>query len=444
MKDTTVTASAEQHWGFTDTILEEFYQVVDSEGFRTGDSGHMIYSHIIREGSGISFGTYLRQYLHKTEGLTWTAESIPLDTYRDILLQAFSDNGVPASFDETTCRLSALVKNWLTQQTVSRSVVFLLGFALRMPSEDVSRFLTEALHETDFNPKDPHEAVCFFCYRNGLMFAQYTRLFQYYQKLPVKRETVFSRSFQTDTVNEKLQNVKTPDELMRFIRYLKGRLPEDGALKRITARNTFLMLYEKIRSLIAEIYNQTLDEDSDIRFQALQKRISENSRLYDYEKDTEFRRLRNTNWLRQYSPEDISGADVERVFYAGIPLDKNRNLVPENSFIGNSFLKGKRLTRQRLSAILSGKQEPDRYDLITLNFFLYTQRVDEIPNPQRLYSSFCESTSAILKTCGMAPIDILQPYERMLIMCTLSFDPLSTFSDTIQELYCAENKETLH
>ena len=64
----------------------------------------------------------------------------------------------------TSTKLTSLANNWLTQASVKRETVFLLGFGLRMSVEDVSDFLTRVLREQDFDFHNPDEVIYWYCY----------------------------------------------------------------------------------------------------------------------------------------------------------------------------------------------------------------------------------------------------------------------------------------
>ena len=70
------------------------------------------------------------------------ADEVTQDIYRDIVIESFHETCTPKSMNPTSTKLTSLVNNWLTQASVKRETVFLLGFGLRMSSEDVSDFLT--------------------------------------------------------------------------------------------------------------------------------------------------------------------------------------------------------------------------------------------------------------------------------------------------------------
>ena len=76
-----------------------------------------------------------------------------------------------------------------------------------------------------------------------------------------------------------------------------------------------------------------------------------------------------------------------------------------------------------------------RFDLITLNFFIYSQTLDDYPSVKERYNSFVESTNEILKRCFLGELYISNPYECFVLMCILSEDPLGTYADVWEMSY---------
>ena len=144
---------------FTHYATEFLYDVVDDAQFQDRDC-YLIYDGLRKRLKAISFGDYLKRYIYQRAGLCGVYSEIPLNEYKQIIKDAFSDNVTPPAFEPTTTKLSALSQNWLTQQTVNRKVVFLLGFGLRMSVEDVNDFLTKVLCEQEINSKNPFEVIC--------------------------------------------------------------------------------------------------------------------------------------------------------------------------------------------------------------------------------------------------------------------------------------------
>ncbi|MDR1616766.1 MAG: hypothetical protein LBR98_07125 [Syntrophomonadaceae bacterium] len=141
---------------FTKNSEEKFYRVVDLADFQDDDA-EKIFQCLRNELRLIPFGDYLKRYIFIKSGMEGDFRAVSADEYAHVITYAFKENNTPKSFTETSAKLKALAKNWLSQESVSRSVVFLLGFGLKMSEKDVSDFLVRALRERDFNFKDPIE-----------------------------------------------------------------------------------------------------------------------------------------------------------------------------------------------------------------------------------------------------------------------------------------------
>ena len=70
----------------------------------------------------------------------------------------------------------------------------------------------------------------------------------------------------------------------------------------------------------------------------------------------------------------------------------------------------KRFSRQRINNILNHKFPVERFDLITLEFFVISQEMAE-DDPYTRYRHFLEEIQEILARCGMSEIYIVNPYE---------------------------------
>ena len=117
------------------------------------------------------------------------------------------------------------------------------------------------------------------------------------------------------------------------------------------------------------------------------------------------------------------------------------NLLPAKAPQLNEQFSGKRFSRQHISEVLAGRAGVDRFDLITLNFFIYAGEPDAHSHIRRRYSSFIESTNALLEQCGMGPLYIANPYEAFVLMCLLAEDPLGTYADVLELSYQGAMRE---
>ena len=94
----------------------------------------------------------------------------------------------------------------------------------------------------------------------------------------------------------------------------------------------------------------------------------------------------------------------------------------------------KRLSRQRIAQILKEKSPVERYDLITLEFFILSQQMEEA-KPKERYEHFLQEIQQILAECSMGNIYLVNPYECFVLMCLLTDCPLAVFSEIWEMSY---------
>lgn len=410
---------------FTEAAWESLYDAVDDTVFLEQDA-EVIYNSLKHRLKFISFGDYLKRYIYLKAGLNEPFAEVPLKEYQLIIKSAFSDNNTPPSFTPTTTKLSALSKNWLTQQTVKRKVVFLLGFGLNMSVEDVNLFLTKALREPEINPKDPFEVICWYCYKNRYTYPKFEKLWELYSNTSINSndiELIYSEH--TVGVRNIMYSVHNDDTLIVYLSRLKT--PNNVSRISVTAKECFDRLYDEARDLIAALYNQTEDEQHINTLFEYQDKLSRNSRLFDCEKVERIKRFKAEKKI--FTREDITESDIEHIICAAIPTDRHGNLTPSKASKLNEQFDGKRFSRQRIGEILSRNGEINRFDLITLNFFVFSQKLSIYPEAKKRFTQFLESTNTILNKCFMGNLYIQNPYECFILMCILSVDPLGTYSD---------------
>ena len=111
-----------------------------------------------------------------------------------------------------------------------------------------------------------------------------------------------------------------------------------------------------------------------------------------------------------WKPENISASDLEKVICSGIPINKMGNLKKMSASILAKHFSQKRFSRQRINNILNHKFPVERFDLITLEFFVISQEMAE-DDPYTRYRHFLEEIQEILARCEMSEIYIVNPYE---------------------------------
>jgi len=416
---------------FTEAAWESLYDAVDDTVFLEQDA-EVIYRSLKHRLKFISFGEYLKRYIYLKAGLDGAFSDIPLKEYQLIIRSAFADNHTPSSFTPTTAKLSALSKNWLTQQTVKRHVVFLLGFGLNMSVEDVNTFLTKALREPEINPKNPFEVICWYCFKNRYNYLKFEKLWEQYESTPANA-AVTGPIYAEHTIGVRNSMLGIHDDASLIAHVSRLKTAENESRISVTTRECFDALYNEARELIAALYNCSEDESHAAALLAYRDKLSRSDRLYDCERIERIQRFRESK--RVFVRDDITESDIEHIIYAAIPTDRHGNLTPAKASKLNEQFAGRRFSRQRIGEILSGRAEINRFDLITLNFFVFSQKLTEFPNAKQRYVQFLDSTNDILKKCFMGSLYIQNPYECFVLMCILSLDPLGTYADVWELSY---------
>lgn len=377
-------------YDYTRKAVRRLYKTVTGDDFKDMDVIR-IYHCLLSEMELVSFKDYLKRYLYEEAGFDCEFHEVSDRDYAEVIMDSFEQNMAPHSFTPTSVRWKVTVQRWLSQDNVQRSTVLLLGFGLRMSEEDVSEFLTKVLKETDFDPEDPWEMICRYCFAKDLRYAEAYRL---YEKAEHWTETKPGLPV-TENV---LKADPTEENLMRYLWNLRRnrvRIMRQNALK-----DNFMYLYRQCCELIAGMYQ----DDANISASG-----------------------------KTWKAADIKPSDVEKVLCDGMPVTKNRNLQKMAGSLLHRHFEQRRLTRQRLEGILKGERTIDRYDLITLQFFISSQNEDDEPALRTRY--FIDDINEILESCGMMRLYLANPYEAFVLMCLLTDFPLMTYYDVWQMSY---------
>ena len=389
----TVAFDAVEDFEFTRKAAQKFRQVVSLDSFEDEDAD-VIFHYLYKEMELVSFGDYLKRYIYERAELPEPFGEVPQEVYRDIVVESFKETYTPKSMNPTSTKLPALVNNWLNQASVKRETVFLLGFGLRMTVEDVTDFLTRVLREQDIDFQNPEEVIYWYCIQNRLGYHRAEEYKKIYETLlPIEnKEAAFVYGGGLCLDDEK--------SLLGYLSYLKYRRsdPEHGDSR---AFQEFSRLLERARTIIAAMYQKDEEE-----------------------------RGRSRVW----QAKDITQSDVEKVICSGIPINNMGNLKKMSASILAKHFSQKRFSRQRITNILNHKFPVERFDLLTLGFFIVSQEMAE-EDPYARYRYFIEKMQETLHVCGMSEIYIVNPYECFLLMCLLTDCPLAVFSEIWEKSY---------
>ena len=442
-----------QEYEFTPAAKRQISRLACSEHF-SGQEAKKIYA-FLKGGIRLrSFQDYLKRYIYLKAEMDRPFLSIPEEEYQEMIIEAFRENSTPFSWEPSTKRASQTVKGWLNADGVRRSTVFLLGFGLRMSEKDVHEFLQKVLREATFDFYRPDEVIFWYCFRYRKSYARARQLLRWYEDpehtvlkpdpadgaavsaeagvpltavsgqeevvdasengkssaaAPVSeisgpestaatsncRAVLHAAPAQERGSKPSYRNaprIRTEKELLRYLENLKKTGRPD--IRRMTVYRTFKALVQEAREKIAKLYESDIDKSR-----------------------------RREVWR----PEQITFADIERVLCSGIPVNAQKNLQRMTASTLNRQFESKRVSRQRLDVVWNGRDEANRFDLLSLLFFITGQQ--DFPNPESRMEAFLERANPMLKSCGMLPVYPANPYEAFLLLCLLSFDPMDTYAE---------------
>lgn len=382
----TLSAGSIKAFEYTRKAIRRMDQVLSSVEFEDGDA-ESIFSFLLHEVDVICFGDYLKRYIYRKSGSRKPFEDFSLREYQDMIRESFRDNRTPFSWQPVSRKPGSIIKRWLTQQTVFRQTVFLIGFGLRMNDKDVSDFLTKGIRETDFNFYDPKEVVCWHCFHCGKRYPDYR-------------------------------------ELMEKAGYSGNNTWEAGRVSVPSADRT---RYWEMVGQNPEAY--LFDEDKLLPYLSYLRMHEDQNRSFLHE---EYRALYHRLGKICHEGRGDLPSRIENRFCSGIPRDRRDNLTRiKDSALAETFMQQK-MSRQRIDAVLKGRRDPDRFDLITFLFFIYSQMEME-PNQRR--DRFIFEVNDILIRCHMTCLLFAIPYEAFVIMCLMTDDPLAAYSEVWEMSY---------
>lgn len=381
-------------YDFTSIAIQEFYDTIDSEQFAT-DNEEKIFEFLTGEMEIVSFQDHLKRYLYQKAGLKEPYLSV--SNYPELILQAFERNGcLDAADAKEKQALRRQARRWLTSETVKRDTVFWIGFGLDMSERDISKFLTLVLKETDFDFYNPAEVIFWHCRHAGKTWTEAQRMQEQYAQLQADPTLRAGHKWQAMKQDPKLY-IAAEEGLWEYLRYLKQLNIADQ--KETKAKQVFQKMYQKAQEVAAAHLNRYPDQEG----------------------------------ARELAPSDITPGKIESILYSGVPVTKTGNLMSFAKL--KKQFQSRRLNRARLNELLGGKPV-ERFDLITLMFFLFALDEEKLAMHAGFrFRSFVDETNEQLTQAEMIGLYPVNPYEAFVLMCMVSEDPLDTFASVWEKSY---------
>ena len=384
---------------FTKRAVQRMYNVLDSDKFNSEDAD-MIFKYLSEEMEIVYFNDYLKRFLFSRYSPGASFRDTDNEVYIEIINREFEKNEAPHSLTPTLKKWSAIVKDWLNRESVRRPTIFLLGFGLAMTDVEVSEFLTKVNKEEDFDFFDIEELSYWYAFKNGMNYEKTLEL--------IKRLKCITPSGEIDA-QRWIEIQKDPrgkiTDMQTLCEYVHGLILYNVIEeKKKVSLDMFKKLYEDSRRIVADIYNR-----------------------YDYAEEVSSRK-------HVWEKDEITPGDVEKVLMCGTPTSEGGNLQKMSASVLSKQFSLKRISRQRIDSILKGRQRVERYDLITLLFFRYAVEVE--PDwPAERYLRYVEEINEILRESDMMEIYPVNPYEAFVLMCLVTDEPLSVYSEIWEKSY---------
>lgn len=385
-----------REYDFTKHAVREIRDTIRSDNFENMPA-QSIFDCLLKRMEIVPFGMHLKRYLYLGAKLPQPFAEVDDNVYEDMIRVSFDETFTPHSFVPTKKRWTTQIREWLNAQSVRRQTLFLLGFGLHMSCQDVSDFLMKVLKEDDFNYSDPAEVIYSYCLNHSLPYAAADGLLSWFDEL--EPDGIQENNCCLGTADGIGLDETDPPRLeteKELKYYLKG-LKQTGRVERQKNNyNVFLELFSRARETAEDLLSG--DEQAEGPYTS-----------------------------RERAKSRISPADLEKLLCSGIPLAKNGNLEKSSVSLLNRQFSQKRMSRQRMEKLLNRKIRIDRFDLITLQFFVSSQEMSE--QTEERFRNYVRTTNDILAECHMYALYPANPYEAFIMMCMLSEDPLSVYSD---------------
>ena len=383
---------------------------VEIEEFLYEDNAEKIYAFLTEKFCHHGFCDYLKRHIYRAAEMEGDFRKIPDEEYQRIIIDAFRDNLTDFSFYPTKARSKDVVLNWLRQKVVSREVVMLLGFGLKMRLDQVNELLHKGLHEPFIDPKEPLEALCHYCFMNGYSFPRFKKIWDQFD--PDHPHVMISadRLDSSSRYQKELNAIDNDDDMLAYL----YDLPLTKGTKRqsVSARNEFDRLYDSVqeslywRSRKDEVAVEKLSNDKKADLPA------------DNEETENDGKKKKTN------------AEIENVLYAFVPKTQQDNLAPLKYSSLKDLFNNKRLNRQHIGRIQKGIEPVSRFDLITMCFLDYDLKRNNQANVKKEhYRKFISETNATLARCNMANLYAANPYECFIMLCMQTESPIEVYSE---------------
>ena len=339
------------------------------------------------------------------------------------------DMGKLAAFLKKKCDEAAVgverkkfIEDWLTKGIIgkSRENVYRLCFALQMDLTQTAEFFMKAYLERPFNYKDIREAVYSFCIRKGLSYTDAQRIIECVEATPLRENP--NADHITAIIGEKLHEIETEDELIRYLTVNKSGFAEQNqsAIQKIEE------LIESCKKVAPKEYAINCFAEKPVVVENVDELLKV---IYGYAaRASEVKRDGDKTVLDEKGKPILESVHKKSINKSNFP-----KLVKQNW-----------PQREQFQQIHKGTASYDvlRRALIILNFYDFSANAT-VKNALEygVFDEFVDEMNNVLSGCGYAQLYWRNPFDWMIGYCAMAPNPLYALRDLIEE-YFLSNPDT--
>ncbi len=451
--------------------MEDFEQVIydiEDKLFTLGDKESEIIAYLNDKKCSISLGLMLRRYLcgkfadnytEEAEGITFTLDGGKVITVTNYRQEDYDiSTGNVSEFADICVYLnekynkgsdgrllldikrSEFVRLLKLTTECTRAKLFELSFALHMDSEELSKFLTDALAEQTYNFRKPEEIVAFYCHTHEEVnnYADYLRIMTAWQERLKGLSPSSVRENYTWYARLTMEvSINTEDELMAFM--TENAANFNGYSE--TAYREFMQLYSEAleRSSIQQL---SVSGEEYLHYESRgEGHIGEMAEQVN--KAISINKVSNTEQLAKVLLEFIPRVSTKKVTKSGKTIVENDFTTIYNGEGGSGKKKittslPKSITvnlpmKDRLDDLITRKKPVDRKDLVFFKFYVFSRDLEDKGEYSAAdYRVFMDECNDLLVRCGMSRLYPANRFENLILLSLVSQNPFETFGDIIE------------
>ena len=380
----------------------------------------------------LTWGDHIRRFVYDSIAPGNLAlEDLSNEAVMEFIKKAFKDNGMAnrGSMDpKRVTKLGSRLKVWMESPAVkiSRQTCFLFCFGLNMDEEQASYMLTYVLRQADFDPRDPKEAIYYYCLKYNLQYAGVVRWLEWYDGLALSDDVKETGRYEETIVLKKdLYSLKKDMDDRAFKAYLTGLKESRGSGGKNS--RTRAAVFKK---LLSELGYAISDEKCGV--------------LSRIDRKEEAAREKNVLNFKDYTRRQKTLSRLKKAQETVDPgwLEQTLLRVPDGTvtlpsaigrMVEEKIIELPSFTEKSLEKKISDREtEVSREDILMAVFLncacgMGDKTVEEDETYRARKSEFVYEANRDLDACGFGGIYLLNPFDLFLVSCLLQERPLNYF-----------------